>query len=242
MVKAIILQADGQLNKDLKLVKTDNIVIIGTRNSSIPLELAQQLFESSARLEYVENGTVAEYAFLLGKLSATEGISSIITDYDELQELITPGKKKKRQATASAGESSALPKKRNNIAKEISAPADNNPPTGPLKEQKDQPGKEKKNAGRPRAVKKTGKDNIKSPSMKTFGSIKKEEIEDVLKKSNLDVSLSKPVMDALSTANDVTLEVLLRTQVAGFCETEGIKDRDIIAKVYTVIANYIKQR
>ncbi len=210
MVKVIIFQENGALSKDLKITKNEKIVIITTKNAAIPVALIPQLMESSARLEYVEDGTIAEYAFLLGKIAATEGVSSVITDYEELQELISPKKKK----------SSITRKSKNNTTKEV---------------KEEGPGDKTNRTTSKRISKKA------TSAISSYDKIKRSEIESVLKKNSFDTVMANPVMEALKTANDVTLDLMIRTHVAGFCETQDINDKELAGKVSSVICDYINK-
>ena len=229
MIKVIILNEGGLLSKEIKLSKTDNVVIIGTKNSSIPLELAHTLFESSARLEYVENGSIAEYAFLLGKIAATEEISSVVTDYEELQELFANKKKKAKNPKTVTYENA--PEKREK--KKRVKPVEDN---GSIPENMSS---SSQITSVPRQTKKM-RSNMGNKS--AYTEIKKSDIEKILSKNDIDTALAEPVLEALKTANDVTLDLLIRTHVAGFCETNNIKNKDLISQVCSVICGYVQKK
>lgn len=210
MVKIIILT--NNINLDgMKLNKSDNVIVIGKKDAPIPMEMAQQLFESAAKLEYVEHGTIAEFAFLLGKLSVQETITEVITDIDELKILV--GMKK--------------PVKRGRKAADKTKSDDFFPMNTPEEPSK-KVVKEEKTAV-------THEQKKKGAKLKGFPDVKKSDVEKLLSANSLDLGYTEPIMAALNKSTQViTLDVNIRTEVAKYCVRNNIEDKGICAKICQV--------
>lgn len=227
MIKVVIV-TDGVSLDGLKLTKTDNIVVLGKRNASIPMELVSQLFEANARLDYVEDGTVAEFAFALGKLAATEGISQLITNIDDLKVLVDAKKTGKRTVSVSGDSGRAKRKPRQkkedtvikNLDSNTSDAADKQPEVG-KKESTVLANTKPKRTRRTKTAKQ--EDSImpaQTGMTKNFAQITKKDVEKVLTTNGFSLDYVDPILEALQVSSDITLDMIVRTKVAASCDVD----------------------
>ena len=215
-MKVIILTDKVKLD-GLKFGKNEKLFVIGQKNAPIPMEIAQQLFEASAKLLYVERGTAVEFAYELGKLSKEETITEIITDIEDLKLLtgLKRAAKKERKSTRKV--------------KEDYFPM--NPPEENLESSTSLTLTKKK--ARPSKL-------VKSEKPGSYSNVKKSVIDKILKENNYNTQFSEPIMEVLKTATDVTLSLQIRTELAKYCVKNGIENTDICAKIEQAVTDELQ--
>lgn len=220
----------------------EKLIVIGMKEESIPLELVQKLISNGAEFIYVKNGTVAEYAFEIGRLSVQEMISEIFTGRSELKDLIpSEGKqpKRKNKKTAKLVEAEEIEKtaaivteRKNSSKKEAEGKAKNKEPKKAQKNETDNANTSEKTATAKKAEKRSAeKKNMPATySSKTFNNVTEKQVEDILKRHKVDLIYKAPIMEALKIASDVTLDLIVRTKVALISE-----DKETCVKIGEII-------
>ena len=216
MVKVYI---PGKKGIDIGMIDNskEKLIILGKKDANISLEAVQKLIEAKPEIIFASSDATESYAFELGIIAAKEGISDIITDIPELKNISAtilgtakqaakkaPSKNNKKKEDQVKGnkekesEKEKLPPK--NTVKKI------NPPASIIAG-----AAEKNDAKKPREEKTA----LKSVDTKNnYSDVTEEQIEKILKKHKLDMKYKTPVFEAVKIANDVTIDLIVRTKIA----------------------------
>ena len=208
MVKVYI---PGKKGIDIGMIDNskEKLIILGKKDANISLEAVQKLIEAKPEIIFASSDATESYAFELGIIAAKEGISDIITDIPELKNISAtilgtakqaakkaPSKNNKKKEDQVKGnkekesEKEKLPPK--NTVKKI------NPPASIIA------GAAEKNAGS--YTRHAIRDN--------YSDVTEEQIDKILKKHKLDMKYKTPVFEAVKIANDVTIDLIVRTKIA----------------------------
>ncbi len=240
MISKIIILKEGYMSDKTVFNEKGKTYILTTENETIPVSILG-IVKGEFEIVYAGNGTKEEYAFYLGQLYVQNKNAKLYTDDDVLKMLFEGSLKSDRSAKPARKLKKTEDTEKINVTP--AAPVEKkqeieNPVTEDTKTTKE-PAKR----GRKARTKQTEDEKLQSasddfmntPHEKTkLSGIKRAEIEKLLKDNSFDVKYVPAIMEALSTANEVTADILVRTKVALIEEDQPtvVKLGELIKKTY----------
>lgn len=182
--------------------------ILTTENETIPVSVLG-IVKGEFEIVFAENGSRESYAFYLGQLYVQNKNAKIYTNDETLRALF--------EGEVKADKPVRKVKKAEPVVEKAAAPVEKTEAPAPAPA---------KRGRKPKQENTAPATSIKG----ALSSIKKEEIEKLLKKNSFDLKYVPSIMDALSTANEVTADILVRTKVSLIED-----DKEIIAKLGELI-------
>ncbi len=195
----IIILSEKMSFENLKIADNEDLIIIGKKDGKYPLEFLQFLSKAK-EFVYVDELKPVKIAYELGKLVATNDITDIYTDIEEMKDLYRSSMPKRNTRKVREIKKESSREKQASAETKIEK---NSKPTG----------EEKKEKSSSAETKEEGKE--KADKSLKLSTIKKREIVKLLTDNGYDKKYASPVMEALkmSTSN-VAVDILVRTRVA----------------------------
>ena len=246
MRKVLVLSEDVKFQ--IKVEKGDAITIIGSKNASIPMGLVSEIANGNVEIVCTEDDSPVRIAFEIGKMVGRgEDIVEVYTDIKEIKALLDTSDQLRKIAKAKRNarikEDSSEKKASNEInEKGVSEPLPEEKTEAPKRLRKTKAVKENevKEAVEESSGKKTTQKRTPSASKGGyFAHVTDADIESFLKKNDLDEKFKAPLTKALRNngANDVTIDIMVRTQIALLTE-----DKDLCVRIGELAKEAFKKK
>ena len=241
----VIVISEGMEYPSIKVEAHDKLIVIGAKDASIPIWLVADMEKWQVEFRCIENGSDIALAYEVGRaVGPDESRCEVYTSIPELKELFA-GKaknvKKPRQTkteTKTDFMNAPEPLAKEDIVKEVMKQKKNlgikvEPMDSAKVEIVSESVKKKVNTEKPAVTKKgrpTGTKDKKTAGKNGgyFSHVTEADIDKFMKKNGLDEKFKAPIMNVLgsSGANEVTVDIMIRTQVAPLTD-----DKQLCARI-----------